>query len=143
MGKFFRRLLVGAAVVWGVKTLQDKRRAWSTRPADEIRRDVMSKLPASMDEESKRKVADKVVQAVKGDSPAQGWKPAASPIGTTTPTPETPLGRTPEPSAPSTPPKVEEVEPGGSTTPAPPVEDTEERESSISSPPVSEDEDRG
>jgi hypothetical protein len=55
MGKFFRRLLVGAAVVWGIKSLQDKRREWSSRPVEEIRRNVISKLPASMDDESKQK----------------------------------------------------------------------------------------
>jgi len=143
MGKFFRRLLVGAAVVWGIKSLQDKRREWSSRPADEIRRNVISKLPDSMDAESKEKVADKVIQAVKGDAvPRQGWTPSAPPTGTTTPPPETPLGTTTEPSTPSTPPKVEDVRPSGSTTPVPPVEESEKRESSLSSPPISEEEGR-
>lgn len=142
MGKFFRRLLVGAAVVWGIKSLQDKRREWSSRPVEEIRRNVISKLPASMDDDSKQKVADKVVQAVKGDAVPGGWQPSSPPSGTTTPPPETPFGTTPEPANPSTPPKMEEVEPVGSTTPVPPVDETENHESSISSPPDSEDEDR-
>lgn len=97
MGRFIRRLLMGAAMVWGVKSLQDKRREWSGRPAEEIRREVMSKLPAGMDEQSKEKVADRVVQAVKGDG--MGRTEGA----TTTPPPETPMATS-----------------GGSTTPPPP-----------------------
>lgn len=95
MGKFMRRLLMGAAVVWGVKSLQDKRREWSGRSSAEIRQDVVSKLPAAMDEESKQKVADKVVQAVKGDADAT--------TAPTTPPPETPM-----------------TTPSGTTTPPPP-----------------------
>ncbi|MFP3916051.1 MAG: hypothetical protein ACLFWM_14320 [Actinomycetota bacterium] len=70
MKKLIRRLLLGAAVVWGVKTLQEKRQEWSGRPTEEIRQDVRAKLPATMDEEAKDKVAEKVVQAVKGDQTA-------------------------------------------------------------------------
>lgn len=101
MGKFMRRLLLGAAVVWGVKSLQDKRREWSGRPAAEIRQEVVSKLPTTMDEESKQKIADKVVQAVKGDGAEKTTPP-------TTPPPETPL---------STP-------AGTPTPPPPPVDET-------------------
>src|SRR5690606_22924942 len=109
MGKFFRRLLVGAAVVWGIKSLQDKRREWSSRPADEIRRNVISRLSDSMGAESKEKVADKVVEAVKGDAVLrQGCSPSAPPTGTARPPPAPPLGTTTEPSTPSTPPEVED-----------------------------------
>lgn len=98
MGKFIRRLLMGAAVVWGMKSLQDKRREWSGRPTDEIRRDVKSKLPATMDDEAKDKIADKVVQAVKGEG-AVGTSQA-----TTTPPPETPMSTTGQTEPPPPPP---------------------------------------
>jgi hypothetical protein len=100
MGKFIRRMLMGAAVVWGVKSLQDKRREWSGRSPAEIRQEVVSKLPATMDEEAKQKVADKVVQAVKGNKAA-----TTSPVTATTPPPETPMstpaGTTPPPPPPA------------------------------------------
>ncbi|HLT95700.1 MAG TPA: hypothetical protein VK070_02825 [Acidimicrobiia bacterium] len=104
MRKFIRRLLLGAAAVWGYKMFQDKRRDWSGRPAEEVRREVMSKLPDGMDAETKQKVADKVVQAVKG---SETTSPAPTPSGSTTPPPETPM---------STPPSDTQ----GLTTPVPP-----------------------
>lgn len=66
MKKLFRRLLFGAALAWGFKMFQDKKTEWSLRPAADIRRDVMSKLPEAMDAETRLKVADKVVETVKG-----------------------------------------------------------------------------
>lgn len=104
MGRFIRRLLMGAAVVWGVKSLQDKRREWSGRPPEEIRREVLSKLPAGMDEQSKEKVADRVVQAVKGD----GMGAARTEPVTTTPPPETPMATSEGSTAPPPPPAGQE-----------------------------------
>lgn len=108
MGKFIRRLMMGAAVVWGVKSLQDKRREWSGRSSSEIRQEVKSKLPATMDEESKEKVADKVVQAVKGEQAET--KTSERPAGATTPPPETPM-TTPTGSGTPPPPPVGEETP--------------------------------
>ncbi|HEX2153498.1 MAG TPA: hypothetical protein VHL52_05945 [Acidimicrobiia bacterium] len=103
MGRFIRRMLMGAAMVWGAKALQDKRREWSMRPADEIRRDVMSKLPDTMDSDSKQKVADKVVQAVKGDRTSRNYESPTPSSTTATPPPETPVG-TPSHASPPPPP---------------------------------------
>lgn len=103
MGKFIRRLMMGAAVVWGVKSFQDKRREWSGRSSSEIRQDVKSKLPAGMDEESKDRVADKVVQAVKGDAASE------PPSATTTPPPETPMTTPTGSGTPPPPPAGEET----------------------------------
>src|SRR5690606_1811199 len=132
MGKLFRRLLLGAGIVWGVKALQDKRREWSTRPATDIRRDVMAKLPDSMDQQSRERVCDKLVEAGKGPGASRSeWKPAGA--GTTTPPPGTPLsgsGTTPPP-----PPPADTTRTGGSTTPVPPVSEIEEGGDNPNSPP--------
>lgn len=106
MRKLIRRLLLGAAAVWGIKTFQDKRREWSDRPPEEVRREVMSKLPDGMGAETKEKVADRVVQAVKGQDQSS---PPPTPTGSTTPLPETPM---------STPSDTQ-----GVTTPVPPHQD--------------------
>lgn len=66
MRKFTRRLLFGAALAAGFKFLQDKRAEWSVRPAADIRQTVVSNLPEGIDGGIKDKIADKVVEAVKG-----------------------------------------------------------------------------
>lgn len=91
MGRFLRRLLMGAAVVWGVKSFQDKRREWSGRSPEEIRQEVKSKLPSTIDEEQKDKIADKVVETVKGNQTEAPPRP--EPV--TTPPPETPMAENP------------------------------------------------
>jgi hypothetical protein len=69
MRKLFRLAVFGAAVAWGAKALERTRQDWSTRPAAEIRHKVTSKLPASVDPETREKIADKVIEKVKGPQP--------------------------------------------------------------------------
>lgn len=139
MGRFIRRLLMGAAAVWGVKSLQEKRREWSTRSSADIRNEVLSKLPASMDSSSKEKVADKVVQAVKGGDTRETGVPTTPPAGTTTPPPETPLATPGTATPPPPPPPSDPASTQGMTTPVPPVPANPEEsdKSPITPPPAS------
>lgn len=66
MKKFIRRLLLGGALVWAVKALREKKAEWATRPAEEIRARVSENLPETVNEETRQKIADKVVEVVKG-----------------------------------------------------------------------------
>lgn len=91
MRKFTRRLLFGAALAAGFKFLQDKRAEWSVRPAADIRQTVVSNLPEGIDGEIKNRIADKVVEAVKG--------PQAVTVEDTPP----PAQHTTRPDAPDTP----------------------------------------
>ncbi len=69
MKKLFRLAMFGAAVAWAAKALERTRQDWSTRPAAEIRHKVTSNLPASVDPETREKIADKVIEKVKGPEP--------------------------------------------------------------------------
>lgn len=71
MKKLIRRLLLGGAVVWGVKALQQKKAEWATRPSEEIRARVTENLPDAVDDETREKIADKVVEVVKGSDPEE------------------------------------------------------------------------
>jgi hypothetical protein len=66
MKKLIRRLLLGGALVWAVKTLGEKKAEGATRPAEEIRARVRENLPEAVNEETRQKIADKVVEVVKG-----------------------------------------------------------------------------
>lgn len=90
MGKFFKRIIFGAAVGWVAKTLQQKRNAWSKRPVDEIRLDVRKNLPSGLDEQTKDKIVDGVVTVVKGRSPGWEPQPPAAQHLTSPPPPHTP-----------------------------------------------------
>lgn len=69
MRKLFRLAVVGAGIAWAAKALERTRQDWSTRPAAEIRHKVTSRLPASVDPETREKIADKVIEKVKGPEP--------------------------------------------------------------------------
>lgn len=71
MGKFIKRVLFGAVAAWVVKFLRDKKTEWSMRPSADIRRDVVTNLPSAMDPATREKVADKVVEVVKGEPPVE------------------------------------------------------------------------
>ncbi len=91
MRKFIRRLLFVGFVVWVTKTVQERKRQWSTRPAADIRRDVVTNLPAGIDPDTREKIADKVVRAVKGPEPVDtgSQTPPAQDL-TSPPAPEPP-----------------------------------------------------
>lgn len=92
MRRFIRRLMFIGFVVWVTKTIQDRKRQWSTRPAADIRQDVLTNLPSGIDPDTREKIADKVVRAVKGPAGAdtgQQAPPAAQEM-TSPPPPEPP-----------------------------------------------------
>lgn len=66
MRKLIRRMLMGAAAVWAVKALQVKKAELATHPASEIRQKVTSSLPEAVDPRTRKRIADKVVEVVKG-----------------------------------------------------------------------------
>lgn len=91
MKKLFRRLMFGAAIAAGFKFLQDKKAEWSVRPAADIRNQVMTNLPDAVDPETKAKIADKVVEAVKGpDAVTVDEAPPAAQYTARPDTPDTP-----------------------------------------------------
>lgn len=92
MRKFIRRLMLIGFVAWVTKTIQERKRQWSTRPAADIRRDVLANLPTGIDPETREKIADKVVKAVKGPEIVgdTGWQAPAAQNLTSPPPPEPP-----------------------------------------------------
>lgn len=91
MRKFIRRLMFIGFVVWVTKTIQERKAQWSTRPAADIRRDVLTNLPSGIDPDTREKIAEKVVKAVKGPAGAdmEEQAPAAQQM-TSPPPPEPP-----------------------------------------------------
>lgn len=91
MRKFIRRLMFIGFVVWVTKTIQERKAQWSTRPAADIRRDVLTNLPSGIDPDTREKIADKVVKAVKGPAGTDpGWQAPAAQEMTSPPAPEPP-----------------------------------------------------
>lgn len=92
MRKFLRRLFLFGLIGWLARSLQEKKRQWATRPAADIRRDVVASLPSAVDPETKEKIADTVVKAVKGNqgvTSAGAAEPTAQTM-TSPPAPEPP-----------------------------------------------------
>ncbi len=92
MRKFIRRLMFIGFVVWITKTIQDRKAQWSTRPAADIRRDVLTNLPSGIDPDTREKIADKVVKAVKGPAGTDPDSQAPAAQQMTSPPPPEPPG---------------------------------------------------